>query len=52
MVGFFVLCIDNLIGGYDFDALLSPFGYQVVAAFGVDGLCSVQDELYGHGVAF
>ena len=47
-----LLRVDNLIGGYDFNALLSPFGYHAVAAFGVDGLCGVQDELDGRCVAF
>ena len=45
------LRVDNLVCGYDFNALLLPFIYQAVPAFGVDGLCGVQDELYGRCVA-
>ena len=49
---FYVFRVDNFICGYNFDALLSPFGYQAVAAFGNDGLCGVQDEIDGRCVAF
>ena len=47
-----ILRVDDLVCGYDFDAPLLPFGNQLVAAFGDDGLRGIADELDGCCVAF
>ena len=49
---FCLLRVDNLFSRYNFNALSSPVIYHAVAAFGVNGLCCVQDELNGCCVAF
>ena len=51
VVAFKFLRVDNLFSRYDFDTLLLPVINHAVAAFGVDGLCGVQDELDGCCVA-